>query len=139
MEKVTIKITGYQRMGEERDETVVCAEGTYEKRNEMYQISYEEKTEDGEIIQNVISASARGIKISKKGAVVSDMLFIPGQSKAIAYQTPFGTLSMENSCKQISIKEEPDKIAIDLEYDLYTNGEPVAECMTQIRLQKETV
>ncbi len=131
----TIKIIGRQTLGEETDETVVCAEGTYYKKNELHCMEYDEEPEKGVKIHNRISASSRGVKISKSGAVSSDMLFIPGKCKDVSYQTPYGTLSMETRCETVEIKEAEDTIKIYVEYSLYTAGELVSDCVTKIDIQ----
>lgn len=131
----TVKIIGRQTLGEETDETVVCAEGTYYKKNELHCMEYEEEPEPGVKIHNRISASGRGVKISKSGAVSSDMLFIPGKCKEVAYQTPYGTLSMETRCHAIEVKEAEDAVNILVEYGLYTAGELVSDCVTKIDIQ----
>lgn len=132
---VTIKIIGQQTLGEEKDETIVCAEGSYEKKNVMHCIEYDETPEAGVCIHNIISASERGVKITKSGAVSSEMLFIPGKSKEVAYKTPYGTFSMETRCKTVEIKEAEDIIKIHVEYGLYTAGELVSDCVTEIDIQ----
>lgn len=133
--KATVKIIGQQTLGGEKDETKVCAEGTYYKKNELHCVEYDEMPQEGVVIHNVISASNRGMKIAKSGAVVSDMLFLPGKSKEVAYQTPYGTLSMETRCRVVEIKESENEIRILVEYALYTAGELLSDCVTEISIQ----
>lgn len=132
MKEVQIKITGRQKLGEEKDETIVCAEGTYELNKEVHRVEYDEKQEDGAIIHNVIRASERGVKIEKRGAVVTDMFFVPGKKKEVKYQTPYGMFIMENDCSKIDIACEGERLLIKTEYTLCSNGELVSECETEI-------
>lgn len=132
--KATVEIIGRQTLGEEQDETKVCAKGTYYKKNELHCVEYDETPEAGVLIHNVISASARGVKIAKSGAITSDMLFIPSKSKEVAYRTPYGILAMETRCKTVDIKETENEICIHVEYALYTAGELVSDCDTKITI-----
>ncbi len=132
LRNVIIEIKGQQTMGKEKDETVVCAKGSYHKKNELHCIEYDECPEEGIVIHNVISASGRGMKMAKSGGISSDMLFIPGKKKEMAYKTPYGTFSMETDCKKIEIHETKEKLDIRVEYDLSAAGELVSECVTKI-------
>lgn len=131
---VQIKITGRQRLGGEKDETIVCAEGTYELNKEVHRVEYDEKQEDGATIHNVIRASARGVKIEKRGGIVTDMFFVPGKTKEIQYQTPYGILAMEANCRRIDISDEDEQLLVKIEYVLCSSGELVSECETEIKI-----
>lgn len=136
-EKVQIKICGRQRLGDECDETLMVAEGIYEKKKEAHRIEYEEIPEDGgKTIYNVIHASPRGVKIEKRGGVETDMFFIEGKTRGVSYRTPYGVLSMETVCEEIQIKESGNEIQIQIRYKLCAGGELISECETEIVIIK---
>lgn len=137
LRNVIIEIKGQQTMGKEKDETLVCAKGTYHKKKELHCIEYDETPEEGITIHNVISASDRGMKITKTGGIASDMLFIPGKKKEMAYKTPYGIFAMETDCRRLSIEETEERLAICAEYELSTDGELVSECMTEVTVTFE--
>lgn len=129
---VKIEIVGTQVMGTEQDETFVTAEGIYEREQDVVTVRYIEKIEESLEIQNRIRLQGNGVTISKRGAIVSDMHFVAGEQSEVAYQTPYGTISMEIRCRNVSIKEEEQSCNIEVEYALYSGGELVSECHTKI-------
>ena len=130
--KVKIEITGTQRLGTEQDETFAEAEGTYEWEKNVVTVQYIEKIEDTLEIRNQIQVKGKGVTISKRGAIVSDMYFEAGKNSEVAYQTPYGTIPMEIRCRNVNIKEEEQNFNIEVEYALYSGGEVVSECYTRI-------
>lgn len=129
---VQIKITVRQTMAQDTDETVVCAEGTYEQKKEMHRIGYQEKTEEGAWIQNLICVSNRGVKICRRGAMEVDMFLIPGEKRSANYKTPYGPLSMETDCREIHILKEGNELTVRMEYTLSSNDAFIADCVTEI-------
>ena len=115
---VKIEIVGTQRLGTEQDETFVEVQGTYEREQDVAVIQYIEKPEETLEILNVIRVQGNSVTISKRGAIVSDMLFEMGKNSEVVYQTPYGTIPMEIRCKNVSIKEDDRNLRIEVEYDL---------------------
>lgn len=130
--KVKIKIIGCQTIGKEHDETVVDVEGIYTKTDDGGYIRYIEEPEEGVVIQNQILLSKNGVTIAKRGAVVSDMVFVPGECMEVAYRTPYGTLAMETRCESVNVEEGVDKCHIKVVYGLFSGGELVSDCVTEI-------
>lgn len=133
---VQIKITGRQFLNGESDENVAEAVGTMERTQSFVRITYDENSEEsGGIVQNTITYSERGMKIEKRGALVSDLFFVEGKQRTITYKTPYGVLQMVSHCKKMSVKEEEGMLVIRAEYDLYSGDELLSENITEIEVK----
>ena len=134
---VQIKITGHQFLNGEKDENVTQAPGTMERTPSYVRIVYDENTEEsGGNVQTTITYSDRGMKIEKRGAMVSDLYFMEGKTRTFTYKTSYGVIQMDNHCKKISEREEGDRLIIRGEYDLYSGGELLSENITEIEIQE---
>lgn len=132
--RVKIKIIGWQTMGEESDTTVVDTEGEVFEHAEGCIIEYLEQPAENMKVQNKIIISGGKTVISKSGAVESEMIFIPGETSAVEYQTPYGMIEMQIKCKSVNVYEEDCKSQIVITYDLYSGEQLVSHCKTEIQL-----
>ena len=63
----------------EPERTSIAAEGFYKISEESYEISYTETTEGGKVISTII-AGANEVRVIRRGAVDSEMVFREGES-----------------------------------------------------------
>ena len=132
--KVKIKITGWQTTGNDSDTTEIDVEGTYEKDGDGCKIRYIEKPADDMEVENEVTASADKAVISKRGVINSDMVFVPGEARDIAYKTPFGTIDMKAKCDSILFYEEESEASIMISYTLYSGDRMMAYCKTLLEI-----
>ncbi len=137
MEKVQISILGKQYMDGQNDKSRTDAQGLYEKKNMLHKVTYDEYSEEGAIIHNTLGISDKAIQIKKEGAMEGVLLFKNGARGKIEYQTPYGRLSMENHCQNITVKEFEEGVTALLKYDLCTGGDVLSHCETEIEIRKE--
>ena len=130
--EVKIKVTGTQTAGGENDTTVSEAFGMCVKETEGYRLEYKEMPAEGMEVRNVITFASNQAVISKKGAIETEMVFIPEKSTGLDYKTPFGVIEMEIVCDSIAIHNENN--SVEIVYTLYAGGNPVSDCKTLIEV-----
>ena len=110
------------------------ASGKLYERNGKKFISYEEVSEDGETIKNLLKFYSSFLEITKKGALTSVMHFEQGKEYITDYNTPFGMLTVKTYTKQFSLLDEQHKIKILTKYDMEINNTHTEECEIVIEI-----
>lgn len=111
--------------------------GQHYLKNGQHYVFYEEDVEGSkEKIKNRITFHERGMQVSKKGALTSEMYFEAGKSCEVLYQTPFGEMLMyvQTHTYSLEIKKE-DEIFLTVNYDLGAKDGQIAECHIKIQIQ----
>lgn len=120
--EVLIFIKGIDGNGDEDDIENIHGGLFYQKNGKVY-IKYDYCTEDGSKIQSMIKISEKEVEMTNKGAVNSKMVFMLGQSMENSYESPYGVLDMEVKTRVIRVEEKMDSYNLELEYDIYFNGQ----------------
>ena len=106
------------------DDTDVIEEksiGTFSIRDNKAYIMYK-SGEGGDETTSVVTASEDGVKIKRKGAVNSDMLYVEGRKTSFIYRIPYGTMDMEIYTELIENSLSDDGGELHLVYDLSVQG-----------------
>lgn len=128
---VLLTISGMQIAIEDTDsddKIEVMTTASYYKRNGKHYVLYEELQEDSQVVKNKIKFSPEAVEVHKSGAVNTNLLFTPNKKSAAYYETPFGTFSMGISANEIHMKEERERIHLNMDYILDVNYVPLASC-----------
>ncbi len=134
--EVTVRIEGRQ-MGESGtwdEPIIVTARGSYLELNNKHYIQYEEKTEEQELVSNMLKITLNRIDMTKKGATKSQMAFDINDVTEVIYQTPYGSLGFEVRTSKLTIEDTPDLINVDLEYALYSKDNHISDNRTAIMI-----
>ena len=125
--EITISIEGLQP-GQAQDSIRVKAQGTYDIRNGMHYIHYEEVSEDnGDISSNLIKISTQRIEMIKKGSISTQMSFdLRNDTKAL-YQTPFGNLNFNIHTVYLKVKEREEELIAELHYSLSSEEDLISD------------
>ena len=110
------------------------ASGKIYERNGKKFISYEEVSEDGETIKNLLKFDSSFLEITKKGALTSVMHFEQGKEYITDYNTPFGMLTVRTYTKQFLYTEDKKEIQILAKYDMEINNSHNEKCDVKIRI-----
>lgn len=102
------------------DESIsVLTSGEYEKIDGMHKITYSEVNENDETTNNTILIGKNNMQIKKEGFTKATLDFSKeDKSKEITYSTAFGDIFMRILTHEIDIKEEDNKIIVDVDYSL---------------------
>lgn len=115
---------------EENESIETITPALYYNKNEKHYILYSEVLE-GETreTKNKIKISKDGsVEVIKSGVSNTHMIFKQNEKNLTYYQTPFGQLLVGVNTKKLDVKEEEEKIEVNIEYELEVNHEPMAEC-----------
>ena len=150
-DKVFIKIKGLytgtmeeeiQRDGEETeeietqdDEIEVINVGTYSVVNGKEYVRYEEVYDDSqERSSSMIKIDGETVEVTKKGVVSAKMVFARDRKNMTYYQTPYGSMSLGITTRNIEIERTEDTISIFLVYGMEVNCEHLSDCDMQITI-----
>ncbi len=133
---VIVTVRGKQIGSDFEDEIEVINIGNYYERNGKKFIRYEEPQEDGEgTVQNMVKISPDGIEITKKGPVGMQMIFRENERINTCYETPYGMMMMAIYTNQIRCSMEPEKIEINVRYNIEMNGELISDADVYIKVE----
>lgn len=137
---VTIKGMQSMGMGEEPEEVEMVAKGNYYLRNGHHFILYDEMMEGfNDVTKNSIKITKNAIEVQKKGVTNVHMVFEENKKTVTYYATPFGNMEMGISTTGIRVKEEEEKIDIQIDYALDINEEHAADCQIFINVQPKDI
>ena len=85
--------------------------GQLSEREEVLYVLYEEKTEEGEVVKNLLKIEKELLRASlkKSGAVSWKMVFEQGKYEKSEYQTPYGTLEIGAETKEVKAEKKEEK------------------------------
>lgn len=137
---VLVTISGLQitKQDEETEPVEVITAGDYYKKNDKHYVIYDEVMEGFEgTTKNIIKLQDDCVDITKRGVTNVHMVFEKNKKNMTCYQTPFGSLMIGISAKDIQIREQEDDIFVDLEYALELNYEHLADCTIKMSIQSK--
>ena len=111
--------------------------GQLSEREEVLYVLYEEKTEEGEVVKNLLKIEKELLRASlkKSGAVSWKMVFEQGKYEKSEYQTPYGTLEIGAETKEVKAEKKEEKTSLQLVYTLFIQGEKQADCRLEIMIR----
>lgn len=109
--------------------------GDYYKKNGKHYVVYEEVTEGFEqTTKNRLKISENMLELSRNGLINMHMVFQENKKNLTNYNTPFGQILIGIDTKKIQIKEQADKIVVDVDYSLDINYEFLSDCHIKINI-----
>ena len=101
-------------------ETITPAE--YYKRNDSHYVIFEELMEGfTDTTKNVIKFRDSQLEVTKKGLVIVHMVFEENRKNMTSYATPFGNILIGIDTDEVEIREEEDRIQVNVAYTLEAN------------------
>lgn len=136
--EVLIHMRGIQTLEEEQGQEEpmeLITVGEYYLRNNTHYFLFDEMMEGfREPTHNMIKFRPGKMEVRKKGSVDVQMIFERDKKNLAFYKTPFGTMEMEIATTKVAMEETEEKMEIRAEYALGINGNPVADCVMQLRV-----
>lgn len=137
---VLVQVRGIQSrydMPKEDAEVIeTLTKGVYYQKAEKQYLFYEEYLEGEEQpVKNSVKVEPGMLTITKKGAVESSMVFVPGEKTNSMYQSPVGCMELSCDTGLLTIEEQPDQVEIVLEYTLEMNQSYISDNRVEITVQ----
>lgn len=136
---VVLRMEATQRYpGEEPQSSITQVSAEYYLRNGSHYVMFEE-TQEGftEKVKGMLKIKKGSVELSKKGLIQSHMLFEDDLRYASEYRTPFGGFVMDVCTHKLNIVECEEKIVMEIEYFLETEGRTVADCFIKITITEK--
>ncbi|HEY9575686.1 MAG TPA: DUF1934 domain-containing protein [Lachnospiraceae bacterium] len=128
--EIIIKIKGSQSYpGQESDCTEILVSGQYFLKNGKHYLLYEEVMEGflGKVKNRIVIWQDK-VEIHKKGLLNSRMIFEEKKHCKTEYTTPYGSMELGIETKKVNISFGEENLTVDLEYELVSGGQYMAEC-----------
>lgn len=115
-------------------ETITLAE--YYKRNNSHYIIYDEAIEGfEESTKSIIKFRENSLDLTKNGLVNVHMVFEENKKNMTSYSTPYGNLLIGIDAKRVELKEEDERIVVNVDYSLEINYEHFADCNIKVDIR----
>lgn len=114
--------------------------GTYYEKCGKHYVIYEEVMEGlQKPVTNKLKFSEQILELSRNGSVSTRMVFEENKKHMADYHTPYGGMTLDIDTKKFHMKNETDKITLNVVYTLEQNNEYLADCkiLIEIRSKKE--
>lgn len=117
-------------------ETITPAE--YYKKNNSHYIIFDEVMEGfSESTKNIIKFRESSLDLTKRGLVNVHMSFEENKKNMTSYSTPYGEILIGIDAKSIRLKEESERIIVDVDYALEVNYEHFANCRIKMDIRSK--
>lgn len=114
-------------------ETITAAE--YYKRENSHYLIYDEVMEGfEESTRNLIKFKGNALEVTKKGLINVHMIFEENRKNMTRYTTPYGDIMVGIEAEKITLKEEEEKISLQVNYALEVNYEHLADCRISMNI-----
>ena len=133
---VLISVTGTQFSNTPEEPVELITSGSYFKKNNKHYVIYDELIEDmGITTKNTLKFDDSAFNLIRNRAVNPNMLFEENKRNITSYNTPFGSLSIGIDASKIDIKEEDERIDVDIDYAIDVNCEHLADCKIKLTVK----
>lgn len=117
-------------------ETITPAE--YYKRNDSHYVIYDEVMEGfTESTKNIIKFREHMLDLTRKGLVNVHMIFEENKKNMTNYSTLYGDILIGIDARSVTMKEEEERIVVDVDYALEINYEHLADCKIKVDIRSQ--
>ncbi|MCI8307840.1 MAG: DUF1934 domain-containing protein [Lachnospiraceae bacterium] len=131
---VIVEVSGIQMLADSKEPLELVSNGIYRKKNEKIYIKYNEITSDGYRFDCMIKVEEDTVEVTKKGPYNSCLVFKKDRCCITPYETPFGTLMIGITTKDLITLEDADILIVKIKYSLDINYDHVSECNIEIKV-----
>ena len=129
---VRVFVHSAQQYDDYADQITTNSIGEYSSCRNVHTITYAEKIENDNIVNNVLTLSKDGAQLQRTGAITAQMTFTLGKTTDSEYINGYGTLNFKISTMRYDAIIEDHKITVNLLYELHHNGQKVSRNTLQI-------
>lgn len=125
MDKILLKITGSQRIDNQKDKLELTTIGSFEEKKDAYIINYKEEQEPPEPPVSVsvkISKDEKSVVMTRSGANDSCLVIEKSRRNLCNYGTQFGDILMGISGHTVDSEYDGSKGKFLFTYDIDING-----------------
>ncbi len=131
MQEVSLIISSTSLIQEVNTETKTKAQ--YYAVKDSHYFIFEEALEGFSLpFHSRLKLKGKKLELKRQGEVEHIMLFEEGKQHFTSYATPFGTLPLYLTTKEISVKQTPEEFVIMVEYTMDYENEKLDSCRLNI-------
>lgn len=137
---VLIRVKGRQYDGDDSEEMEILTVGTCYEKNKSYYIIYEEILDGFDVsLKNVIKVSKDGsrIQVTKKGAIDTNMVFVPNEKSQFLYHTPYGDICIGTNVEDMASEITETRLFFSVTYSMEVNYTYVAHNVLTIEVTEK--
>ena len=128
LESVVVRIDGVERFGTRKQSDTV---------EYIYYSEVPEVSEEAAGDRILMKISDNRLEITRRGAIRSSMVFVPGQQIAAEYITPYGPINLEVRTERLSVNRLADATRVRVQYLLLSGGDEAARKDIMIEIAKQ--
>lgn len=101
----------------------------------MLEYDDEQEQERAHIVLSILpgrTAAEHRVKMQRKGMTSGVLTFLPGQKVSSCYVTMYGEIPIQIDTRRISVAQQKDGGALQLDYDVYMGGERTSSANMEI-------
>lgn len=134
--EIILSLKGLQTgVDEDAQGTEIIALAHYYKKNNNHYVIYEEITEGfSETTRSRIKFNDSCMEVSKKGLINVHMIFDKNKKNMTSYVTPYGNIFIGIDTESILVKEEENRIKVEVYYALEANYQHLANCRIEMQI-----
>ena len=124
MGQVLLNIRGTQTQNGESEQVEFTTQGTLDKEQDRYILSYldTQTLGEGSLVRTIISADAGSVVLQRQGELDTQKVFEQSKTYTTAYETPFGKLDLFLFPTMVQTHLADEKGSIELEYVMSIAG-----------------
>ena len=116
------------------EEIVAVAPEIEEDENEAIEVVTPVEGTSGVIKNRIKINGEECVEIVKSGLSNSHMIFEKNKKNQTFYKTPYGQMLIGVNTRHLQVDFEEDKIAVQIDYELDVNHEPMADCKIRMNI-----
>ncbi|MBQ8514572.1 MAG: DUF1934 domain-containing protein [Ruminococcus sp.] len=124
MKKISLKLRSVQTSEDERSETELMTEGTFEKADGVWKITYEDSDATGfeGAVTTITADGTELVSIVRSGSANSNLVIESGKKHYCLYGTPFGDITVGIFTHKIENSLSENGGSLYLKYTLDVNS-----------------
>lgn len=125
----------------EKEHHLIKEVGYFFNRDELDVIRFSEKTEDGYIVDHLLSIYPNKVNIKRSGLIEMNQVFILNEMTEGMMQLPYGRIFMETFTQSFTYESlmTHTKGKLLLYYDMILNGKEIRKHRLQLHYSKEEI
>ena len=133
---IIVTISGLHETDGDTDAPIeTMTPGQYYLKNGKHYVVFDEMLEGLEgSVKSTIKFTEDQVELIRNGAASTRMVFQPGHENMVIYQTPMGPLSISLYTEEIRAQIGEERMKLEIEYSLKTEGVVVSESTVNIEI-----
>lgn len=137
--EVLLALKGLQMDAENEEqalETITPAQ--YYERSGSHYVIFDEVTEGfSDKTRNIFKFRDSMLEVTKKGLVNVHMVFEENKKNMTSYATPYGNIIIGIDTETINVKQDEDRILVNVAYALEANYQHMADCKIEMDIRSK--